>query len=139
MSVITEQTVHIVCGYLTYIDIIQLSYFWSSFFVGNAGPLMNGVGLEAIPLSCFLWKYVARLVSWKFALCHSSKYVRMSALSLSALSESRQRLCISHLDFLINTHRSLFPQEDIKNDLHVVWFESETRGILIEEGFQLII
>ena len=39
---------------------------------------------------------------------------------MSALSESRQRLCISHLDFLINTHRSLFPQEDIKNDLHVV-------------------
>ena len=37
-----------------------------------------------------------------------------------ALSESRQRLCISYLDFLINTDRSLFPQEDIKNDLHVI-------------------
>ena len=27
VGVITEQTVHIVCGYLTYIDIVQLSYF----------------------------------------------------------------------------------------------------------------
>ena len=48
-------------------------------------------------------------------LCHSPKYVRMSTLS-----ESRRGPCISYLDFLINTDRSLFPQEDIRNDLHVI-------------------
>ena len=57
---------------------------------------------------------------------------------MSALSESRRGPCISYLDFLINTDRSLFPQEDIRNDLHVIWFEAETRGILVEEGFRLI-
>ena len=86
----------------------------------------------SISLPWFFWKYVARLVSWKFV-CHSPKYVRMSALS-----ESRRGPCISYLDFLINTDRSLFPQEDIRNDLHVIWFEAETRGILVEEGFRLI-
>ena len=39
---------------------------------------------------------------------------------MSALSESRRGPCISYLDFLINTDRSLFPQEDIRNDLHVI-------------------
>ena len=66
-------------------------------------------------------------------LCHSPKYVRMSALP-----ESRRRPCISYLDFLINTDRILFPQEDIRNDPHVIWFEAATRGILVEEGFRLI-
>ena len=47
--------------------------------------------------------------------CHSPKYVRMSALS-----ESRRGRCISYLDFLINTDRILFPQEDIRNDPHVI-------------------
>ena len=54
---------------------------------------------------------------------------------MSALSESRRGACI---DFSINTDRSLFPQEDITNDIHVIWFEAETRGILVEEGFRLI-
>ena len=39
---------------------------------------------------------------------------------MSILSESRRGPCISYLDFLINTDRSLFPQEDIRNDLDVI-------------------
>ena len=67
-------------------------------------------------------------------LCHSPKYVRMSALP-----ESRQRPCISYLDFLINTYRILLPQEDIRNDPHVIWFEAATRGILVErKDFDLL-
>ena len=38
---------------------------------------------------------------------------------MSALSESCGGPCIRYLDFLINTDHSLFPQEDIRNDLHV--------------------
>ena len=141
MSVITEQTVHIVCGYLTYIDIVQLSYFWSSFFVGNAGPLANGRrgagglggGKGPYPSPAFSESTLPGWYPGDSLLCHSPKYVRMSALS-----ESRRGPCISYLDFLINTDRSLFPQEDIRNDLDVIWFEAETRGILVDEGFRLI-
>ena len=129
MSVITEQTAHIVCDYLTYIGIVQLPYFWSSFFVGNAGRRSKG----PYPSPAFSESTLPAWYPGNLLLCHSQKYVR-----LSALSESRRGPCISYLDSLINTDCSLFPQEDIRNDLHVIWFEAETRGILVEEGFRLI-
>ena len=138
MSAITEQTAHIACGCVTYIDIVQLSYVWSSFFVGNAGPLTNEVGVGGggrgpYPSPAFSGSTLPGWYPGNSLFCHSPKYVRMSALS-----ESRRGPCISYLDFLINTDRILFPQEDIRNDPHVIWFEAETRGILAEEGLRLI-
>ena len=47
-------------------------------------------------------------------------------------------LVYCYLDFLINTDCSLFAQEDIKNDLPMIWFEAETWGILVEKEFRLI-
>ena len=114
------------------------------FFVGNAGPLANLCVCVCVCV-CVCWgggPYASpafsgsTLPGWyprNSLLCHSPKYVRMSALP-----ESRRRPCISYLDFLINTDRILFPQEDIRNDPHVIWFEAATRGILVEEGFRLI-
>ena len=98
MSVITGQTVHIVCGYLTCIDINCHTY--DHFFVGNAGPLTNGVGgwgQRAIPLLFFFWKYVARLLSLEFSLVSFSK-ISQTNLVL-APSESRRGACISYLEF----------------------------------------
>ena len=143
MSVLTEQTVRIVCGYLTYIDIVPLSYFWSSFFVGNAGSLTNGmegvggIGGHTPPLLFLKVRCHVGILEIRFCVILQNMS-ECQHCHMSILSESRRGPCISYLDFLINTDRSLFPQEDIRNDLHVIWFEAETRGILDEEGFRLI-
>ena len=132
VSAITEQAVHIVCDYLTYTDIAPLSYFWSSFFVGNAGPLTNVGSRGPCPSPSFSGSTLPGWYPVNLLLCHSPNYFRMSALS-----ESRWGPCSSYFDFLINTDRIFFPQEDIGNDPHVIWFEAETRGILVEEGSRL--
>ena len=67
-----------------YIDIVQLSYFWSSFFVGNADPLTNeveGEGRGPYPSPAF---FESTLPGWyprNSLLFHSPKYFRMSTLS----------------------------------------------------------
>ena len=132
VSAITEQTVHIVCDYLTYTDIAQLSYFWSSFFVRNAGPLTNVGSRGPCPSPSFSGSTLPGWYPGNLLLCHSPNFLRMSALS-----ESRWGLWSSYFDFLINKDRIFFPQEDIENDPHVIWFEAETRGILVEEGSRL--
>ena len=80
---------------------------------GGAGGLGGGKG--PYPSPAFSESTLPGWYPGDSLLCHSPKYVRMSALS-----ESRRGPCISYLDFLINTDRSLFPQEDIRNDLHVI-------------------
>ena len=103
VSAITEQAVHIVCDYLTYTDIAPLSYFWSSFFVGNAGPLTNVGSRGPCPSPSFSGSTLPGWYPVNLLLCHSPNYFRMSALS-----ESRWGPCSSYFDFLINTDRIFF-------------------------------
>ena len=141
MSVITEQTVHTVCGYLLILILfkchtsdhhflLEMQVHWRTRLRGRVGdhtPLLLflkvrcQVGIPEIRF-CFILQNTSECQH-----CH-----------MSALSKSRRGVCFNYLDFLINTGLSLFPWEDIRNDLHVIWFETETRGILVEEGFWLI-
>ena len=98
-------------------------------------PLTNG-GQWAISFPYVFWKYVASFLCWKFGFVSFSK---ASETNLApALSKSSRGPCISYLDFLINADRGLFSTIDIRNDLRMIWFEAETRGIPVEEGFRLI-
>ena len=91
MSVIREQTVPIVCGW---------GVGWGD---REPYPSFCQVGILEIRFCVILQKMS------ECQHCH-----------MSILSESRRGPCISYLDFLINTDRSLFPQEDIRNDLDVI-------------------
>ena len=105
---------------------------WRTRFKGGGGRGVEGQGRGPYHSPAFSDSTLPCWYPGNSLLGHSPKYVRMSTLS-----ESRRGPCISYLDFLINTDRSLFPQEDIRNDLHVIWFEAKTRGILVEEVFRL--
>ena len=80
MNVITKQTVHIVCGYLTYIDI---TFCWQcrspdEWVFGGGG---GGGGWEPYPSTAFSESTLLGWYPGNSLLSHSPKYVRMSALS----------------------------------------------------------
>ena len=136
MSVITEQNKQFILFVVTLRILILFNWHTSDHFLLTMQTPCQTGGRGAGNHTPPLLPYLARFLSWKFAFM---SFLKASKTYLAPeLLESRRGPCISYLDFLINTDRCLFPEEDIRNGLRMIWFEAETRGIPVEEGFRLI-
>ena len=107
------------------------------FLLAMQVPWRTGLGdggSVPYPSSAFSESTLPGCYRWNFLWCHSPKYPKL-IWSLHRQNPVRGPVLVI-LNLIIN--RSLFPHEDTGNDLSMIWFETETRGLLVEEGFRLI-
>ena len=127
MNVIAEQNKHFILFVVIRRILILFNFHTSdTFFVDNAGPLMNG-GRGAYLSPTFSESTLQVCYAGNSLLCHSPKHPKLIWPRHSQNLVRGPALAILILTVI-----------DIRNNLRMIWFEAETRGIPVEEGLRLI-